>query len=187
MNILLHTCCGPCSIYPVRVFRDEDFSVTGYYHRDNIHPLTECMKREETLKSYAGNISLPLIIQKGYDLEGFIRDMAFRESERCVICYHQRLSATALIAKHGNFDAFSSTLLYSRYQKHEVLKSVGLSVAEMIGVEFLYRDFREGWQEGVDESRQREMYRQPYCGCIYSEKERYYKKLQKGDRRVAPT
>lgn len=181
MNILLHTCCGPCSIYPVGVLRGEGFGVTGYYHRNNIHPLTECMKREDTLKSYADNISLPLIIQKGYDLEGFIRNVAFRESDRCVICYHDRLMATALIARDGKFDAFSSTLLYSRYQKHDVLKSVGFSVAEMIGVEFLYRDFREGWQEGVDESRQREMYRQPYCGCIYSEKERYYKKLQKMD------
>jgi predicted adenine nucleotide alpha hydrolase (AANH) superfamily ATPase len=181
MNILLHTCCGPCSIYPVRILRGEGYGVTGYYHRNNIHPLTECMKREETLKTYAETIGLSLIIQKGYNLEGFLRNMAFRETERCLICYHERLTATAAMAKHGNFDAFSSTLLYSRYQKHEDLKAVGLSIADRIGVEFLYRDFRDGWQEGVDESRKREMYRQPYCGCIYSEKERYSKKLEKLD------
>jgi len=181
MNILLHTCCGPCSIYPVRVLRGEGMTVTGYYHRNNIHPLAECLKREETLKTYAQTIGLPLLVQKGYDLEGFLRNMAFRESERCLFCYHERLTATAELAKQGNFDGFSSTLLYSRYQKHEVMKSLGFTIAQTIGVEFIYRDFREGWQEGVDESRASGMYRQPYCGCVYSEKGRYLKKLNKID------
>ena len=176
MNILLHTCCGPCSIYPVRILRGEGFHVTGYFHRNNIHPFTECRKREETLETYAKDIDLRLIIQKGYDLEQFLQNMAFRESQRCLICYNERLMATALLAKHGHFDGFSTTLLYSRYQNHEALKSAGESVSEKTGVPFIYRDFREGWQEGIDESRKREMYRQPYCGCIYSEKERYYKK-----------
>jgi predicted adenine nucleotide alpha hydrolase (AANH) superfamily ATPase len=181
MKVLLHTCCGPCSIYPVDVLRNEGMNVTGYYHRSNIHPLTECLRREETLKTYTRSIELPLIVQKGYGMEEFIRNMAFRESERCVICYHDRLTATARIAKLVKFDGFSSTLLYSRYQKHDVLKSVGFSIADETGIEFIYRDFREGWQIGVDESKKMEMYRQPYCGCIYSEKERYSKKLKAMD------
>ncbi len=182
MNLLLHTCCGPCAIYPVRVLRNDSIHVTGYYHRNNIHPLTECLRREETLRTYAAAIELPLIVQKGYDVEGFIQNMAFRETRRCVVCYHERLTATAIVARKGGFDAFSSTLLYSRYQRHDILKSVGEEVSVAVGIDFLYRDFRDGWQEGVDESRAREMYRQPYCGCIYSEKERYIKKIQKADK-----
>lgn len=178
MKVLLHTCCGPCSIFPVKTLRDEGMDVAGYYYRNNIHPLTECLKREETLKAYADTVSLPLVIQGGYDIESFLRNMAFRESERCVFCYHERLNSTAIIAKQNNFDGFSSTLLYSRYQNHDLMKELGFSIAESTGIEFIYRDFRPGWQEGVDESRRLGMYRQPYCGCVYSEKERYLKKLK---------
>lgn len=176
MKILLHTCCGPCTIYPLGILRNQGMDVMGYYHRSNIHPFTECMKREETLKTYAEDLDLKLIIEKGYDLEGFLQNAAFREKNRCSSCYHHRLKTTALLAKRGNFQAFSSTLLYSRYQKHDMIRSIGESVAKETGVEFFYRDFREGWQQGIDESKQRAMYRQPYCGCIYSEKDRYYKK-----------
>jgi epoxyqueuosine reductase len=176
MKLLLHTCCGPCTIYPLRILRDERIDVMGYFHRNNIHPYQECLRREETLKSYAQNMDLGLIIQKGYDLEGFLQATAFREGNRCMYCYHDRLKTTALLAKRGRFDAFSSTLLYSRHQKHEQIKAVGESVAAETGVKFLYRDFREGWKEGIEESKHRNMYRQPYCGCIYSEKDRFYRK-----------
>ena len=176
MKILLHTCCGPCSIYPVDILRDEGIDVMGYFFRNNIHPYTECQKRENTLKQYAESIGLPLIIQKGYDLEEFLRNAAFRESQRCTYCYHERLMTTALMAKRGKFDYFSSTLLYSRFQNHELIKSIGESVSKQSGVSFLYRDFREGWKLGIEESKRRGMYRQQYCGCIYSEKERFYQK-----------
>jgi predicted adenine nucleotide alpha hydrolase (AANH) superfamily ATPase len=111
-------------------------------------------------------------------MEGFIRNVAFREKERCRYCYHDRLRAAALIARKGKFDAFTSTLLYSRFQRHDMIQAVGESIAKETGVPFLYRDFRDGWREGIDASKVRGMYRQPYCGCIYSEKDRYYRATQ---------
>ena len=175
MKTLLHTCCGPCSIYPVKMLRDEGIDVMGFFYRHNIHPFTECMKREETLRQYAGMIDMKVIWQEGYELEEFIRDAAFREGDRCLICYHKRLTATALLAKRGKFDSFSTTLLYSKFQNHELLKEVGEAAGKKAGVKFLYRDFREGWKTGIEQSKKLELYRQSYCGCIYSEKDRYYK------------
>ncbi|MEW6672635.1 MAG: epoxyqueuosine reductase QueH [Thermodesulfobacteriota bacterium] len=175
MKLLLHTCCGPCSIYPLGVLRAEGFAVMGFFYRHNIHPFQECLKREETLRGYARQVELSVIYQEGYDLEGFIRTMAFRETERCRLCYHERLGAAARIAKKGRFDCFSSTLLYSRFQQHDLVRAVGEAVAGEVGIPFHYSDFRRGWKEGVAESKRLNMYRQQYCGCIYSEKERFYR------------
>ena len=147
----------------------------GFFYRHNIHPYTECLKRQEVLEYYAKKIDLRVIYQEGYDLKGFIRNVVFRESNRCSYCYHERLRATALIAKHGKFDYFTSTLLYSKFQKHDTIKSMGGSIASSVGVPFYYHDFRAGWKDGMKESKRIELYRQQYCGCIYSEKERYYK------------
>ena len=147
----------------------------GFFYRHNIHPYTECLKRQETVQSYAREIGLRVIYQEGYDLQGFIQNVVYREQDRCNYCYHERLRTTALLAKRGKFDYFSSTLLYSKFQKHDMVKSIGESVARAAGVPFFYEDFRTGWKEGVHTSRDLEMYRQPYCGCIYSEKERYYR------------
>jgi predicted adenine nucleotide alpha hydrolase (AANH) superfamily ATPase len=101
--------------------------------------------------------------------------VVFREKDRCRYCYHARLSATAKIAKKGKFDAFSSTLLYSRFQNHTLIQEIGTAVAGETGVNFFYHDFREGWKYGIETSKALGMYRQSYCGCIYSEKDRYYK------------
>ncbi len=173
MKVLLHTCCAPCAIHPVRVLRADGCDVMGFFYRHNIHPYTECLKRQEALRDYAGRIGLRVIYQEGYDLEGFLRGAAFRESTRCHQCYHDRLHAAAMIARRGRFDAYSSTLLYSRFQKHDLIREIGEAVGREAGVAFLYRDFRVGWKEGIDVSKELGIYRQPYCGCIYSEKERY--------------
>lgn len=181
MKLLLHICCGPCSIYPVRILRQEQIQVRGYFYRSNIHPYTECLKRLDTLADYARQVDLPLIVDDTYDLEGFLRNVAYRESQRCHICYYQRLRATALIAKRGKFDCFSTTLLYSKFQKHELILSIGETVSREAGVPFHYQDFRIGWKEGVTVSKELGMYRQQYCGCIYSEKERYVGKDSAGN------
>lgn len=173
MKLLLHICCAPCSIYPLRILREAQHHVMGYFHTSNIHPYTECLKRQEALTRYAQEIDLKLIIADKYDLEGFLQSVAFREKNRCRICYHHRLRTTALLAKRGKFDAFSTTLLYSKYQKHAVIRDTGEAVAREVGIAFHYDDFREGWKEGVKSSKDMGMYRQGYCGCIYSEKERY--------------
>jgi epoxyqueuosine reductase len=174
MKLLLHICCAPCAIYPVDALRNEGISVMGFFYRHNIHPYTECMKRQDTLKQYAERINLKVIYQEGYDLEGFLRKAAFREENRCAVCYHDRMEAAAKLARHGKFDAFSTTLLYSKFQRHELIKEIGESIGKIIGIPFLYKDFRVGWKTGIEESRRFGLYRQAYCGCIYSEKERYF-------------
>jgi len=151
----------------------------GFFYRHNIHPFTECMKREETLAQYADSIDLKMIWQKGYELETFLQSVTFREKDRCRYCYHARLKATALVAKKGKFDGFTTTLLYSKFQNHERIKEMGKSLAKAYGLTFFYHDFREGWQQGIAKSKERDMYRQSYCGCIYSEKDRYYKAKKK--------
>jgi predicted adenine nucleotide alpha hydrolase (AANH) superfamily ATPase len=176
MKLLLHVCCAPCSIYPIRLLREKKYDVMGYFYGSNIHPYTECLKRQKTLSDYAGRIGLKLIISQGYDLEQFLRNVAYREKERCLFCYQERLRSTALMAKRGKFDAFSTTLLYSKFQQHETIRSVGRTVGQDTGVSFIYQDFRTGWREGIDASKKLNMYRQQYCGCIYSEKERYFKR-----------
>jgi len=173
MKILLHICCAPCAIYPVRILR-KDMTVMGYFYPHNIHPYAECIKRKDTLVQYAEGIGLPVIFENGYDLEGFLRNVAFREADRCEYCYHARLKATALIARRGKFDCFTTTLLYSKFQKHDRIKLLGQSIGKSVGIPFYYEDFRTGWKEGVAESKALGMYRQQYCGCIYSEKERYH-------------
>lgn len=185
MKVLLHTCCGPCAIHPLQTLRAEGATVMGFFYRHNIHPYTEMRRRQEALEHYADIVDLKLIIQEGYDLEGFLRGAVYRETDRCTTCYHDRLRATALLARRGKFDAFTSTLLYSRHQNHEQIRLLGESVAKDTGITFLYRDFREGWKAGIAESKRLELYRQPYCGCIYSEKERYTGKS--GKRRTAPS
>lgn len=150
--------------------------VFGFFYNHNIHPYLECVKRRKTLEDYSELINLRVIYQKEYNLEEFIRNVVFREADRCSFCYHDRLRSAALVAKRGKFDYFSSTLLYSKFQKHEMIHSIGKSIGKSIGVPFLYLDFRQGWKEGIDESKRLGLYRQQYCGCIYSEKERFYKK-----------
>ncbi len=175
MKLLLHTCCGPCSIFPVRTLREAGWEVLGYFYRSNIHPYTECLKRQETLTGYGAQVGLKVIIDEDYDLQGFLRRAAYRETDRCRICYYSRLSATAHIARRGKFEAFSTTLLYSKFQKHDIIREVGEAVGQEFGIPFHYQDFRTGWKEGIALSKSLGMYRQQYCGCIYSERERYYK------------
>jgi predicted adenine nucleotide alpha hydrolase (AANH) superfamily ATPase len=175
MKLLLHTCCGPCTIYPLETLRENRIDVMGYFYRHNIHPFTECLRREKTLKEFAEKEDLKMIWQKGYELEKFIRSVAFREKDRCRYCYHARLKAAALVAKKGKFDAFSSTLLYSKFQNHKAIVETGQALARQYGLTFYYHDFRKGWSHGIEASKDRGMYRQQYCGCIYSEKDRYYK------------
>lgn len=178
MKILLHTCCAPCSIYPVSVLENLNMEVMVFFYRHNIHPFQECMKREQTLKEYAAQINMNVIYQKDYQLENFLQSMAFREQDRCRICYHTRLNATALIAKKGKFDLFSTTLLYSKFQNHELIRETGEAIGKKHSVRFFYNDFRKGWRKGIQESKALNMYRQQYCGCIYSERDRFFREAK---------
>ncbi|MDJ0818577.1 MAG: epoxyqueuosine reductase QueH [Desulfobacterales bacterium] len=174
MKLLLHICCAPCAIYPVQTLRAGSMKVMGFFYRHNIHPYSECLKRQDALETYAREIGLRVISQDGYELENFIQNVVYRETDRCHYCYHDRLKTTALMAKRGKFDYFSTTLLYSKFQNHDLIKSIGDAAGRNAGVPFFYEDFRPGWKEGIKKSKDLNMYRQQYCGCIYSEKDRFY-------------
>jgi len=175
-SILLHICCGPCAIYPLKRLRELGFSVTGYFYNHNIHPYKEYLRRLETVRQFAADEKLELIIGGDYQLEEFLQNVADKYSNRCVYCYESRIKKTAEHAKQHEFAAFTTTLLVSPYQKHDLLVQIAKDVSANIGIRFVEEDFRSGWSECVNQSRERAYYRQPYCGCIYSEKERYFPK-----------
>jgi epoxyqueuosine reductase len=174
-RILLHTCCGPCTIYPLRRLREQDWSVHGFFFNPNIHPYQEFTKRLEALQVLAKTEELPLIVRQDYDLEEFLRQVAFREQNRCLYCYSSRLEAVARTAKKSGFDAFTTSLLYSRHQKHELAVSLAQEASRKYGIQFYYEDFRAGWKEGQEAAKRIGLYRQQYCGCIYSERDRFCK------------
>ncbi len=182
MNVLLHVCCGPCLVYPLKVLGAEGHHLHGFFYNPNIHPYTEFKKRLECVEDYARTQGLKMASEVGYDIEEFFRHVVETDDERCAVCYEMRMRKAAQAAKDSGFDAFTTTLLYSRYQKHELLVQIANVVARDVGIEFLYRDFRKGWLEGQRMSKELGMYRQKYCGCVYSEKERYLKehKIQPG-------
>ena len=177
MRILLHTCCGPCALFPLQQLRSAGHDVTGFFYNHNIHPYQEYTRRRDTAVQMAEQEAMPLIMQDDYDLEGFLAHVAAEPDTRCSYCYSSRLRATAQAAAAGGFEAFTASLLYSRYQKHNEIKEIGEQLGNEFGVIFHYQDFRPGWQEGIRLSKELGLYRQQYCGCVYSEKERY---LQQG-------
>lgn len=176
MKGLIHICCANCLIYPLKVLREEGWETTGFFYNPNIHPYQEYIRRKETIETYAQRTGLKMIYRDEYDLEGFLRSVVYREHERCRHCYHCRLEAAAKMARKGKFDAFTTTLLYSKHQNHSLIKEIGESLAKQFSVPFYYEDFRQWWQEGIHESKAMGLYHQQYCGCIYSEKERYWGK-----------
>jgi predicted adenine nucleotide alpha hydrolase (AANH) superfamily ATPase len=180
MKIMLHICCGPCAVYPVEVLRGEGAEVTGFFFNHNIHPYQEYRKRLEAAEAYCARAGLELVLRDEYRLEEFLAAVSARPEERCRYCYASRLERTAREAADLGCDAFSTTLLYSRYQRHEVIREEGERAGNRHGVRFLYRDFRPGWRQGIDESRRMGLYRQQYCGCIYSEKDRYAPRQPEG-------
>ncbi len=173
MHLLLHICCGPCAIYPLQQLLGEGHRVTGLFHNPNIHPFQEFNARRGAAEELARQLQLPMEVDSGYGLRDFLRQVVYKEDERCAVCYRMRLRVTAERARALGADGFSSSLLYSRYQQHDRIRVIGEEEGARAGVALVYRDFRQGWQQGIDESRQRGLYRQQYCGCIYSEEERY--------------
>jgi predicted adenine nucleotide alpha hydrolase (AANH) superfamily ATPase len=145
----------------------------GYYYNPNIHPYTEYLKRQEGLQSFADQVDMKVIYDETYDPQSYFQQVAFRENIRCRFCYQIRLDRAAHIAHKGKFDYFTSTLLVSKYQKHDLIRRIGEDMGEKYGVPFLYHDFREGFSQTGTRSRAMGLYRQQYCGCLYSEMERY--------------
>lgn len=174
VKLLMHICCAPCTVYPFQMLRSNGHDIRGLFYNPNIHPYREYKKRLDTLVQYAGHCGLSVTYEKEYDLERFLRNVAFREENRCRYCYHDRLQRTVYRAKEGRFDGFTTTLLYSKFQNHMMIKEIGESLAIEHQIRFYYQDFRVGWLQGTMISREMGMYRQAYCGCVYSEKDRFY-------------
>ena len=175
MNTLLHVCCAPCANQCIEVLRGDHYTVTGYWYNPNIHPFTEYRSRRNCLRDYAKTIDLPLIERDDYGLRPFVREVAEDIEHRCIKCYETRLFDTARAAAEGGFDSFTSSLFISPYQNHELMREVAQRAAQQYGVEFLYRDFRPYFRAGQEKARELEMYIQKYCGCVFSEQERYLK------------
>ena len=173
MNTLLHTCCAPCSIHCVNTLRQEGIEPVSYWFNPNIHPYTEYRSRKTTLEEYAKSINMRLVIDNTYGLRNFVKNVIDDLDHRCFYCYQVRLDETARYAAEHHFDSFTTTLLVSPYQKHEALIQAGETAAKKYGVPFLYRDFRPGFKDGQQKARELELYMQKYCGCIFSEEERY--------------
>ncbi|MFC1848100.1 epoxyqueuosine reductase QueH [Chloroflexota bacterium] len=174
-SILLHSCCGPCSTYVTQSLRDQGLGVSAFWYNPNVHPFSEHQRRLEAIQALAEATGLPLIVDEGYDMLKYFRAVVGRESDRCPDCYRLRLSRTAEIASQRGFDAFTTTLLISPYQNHELIREVGEEFGREWGVEFHYEDFRPGFHESHRISRELGLYHQGYCGCVYSEWERYGK------------
>ena len=178
-TVLLHVCCAPCSTYTFARLRSQGgFGVTGFWYNPNIHPWLEHEKRRESMVSYADVVQLPMIWHEPYEMPLFLRSVAGKERfrQRCAICYRLRLERTAEVAEAHGFDAIPTPLLISPYQEQETIRRMGEHIARQHRLEFYYENFRRGWSERGRITRAHDLYRQQYCGCIYSEWERYNKK-----------
>ena len=191
MKLLLHSCCAPCSVECAAALAEEGITPDLFWYNPNIHPFTEYRSRKESLESFARDKNLLLVMEDEYGLRAFIRGVAaledFSEDNnlstgwrgisrlRCAYCYRLRLEKTAQIAQKNGYDTFSTTLLISPWQNHELVKSIGEDLAASCGIAFLYRDFRPLYQKSRAEAKEAGYYMQKYCGCIFSEEERYLK------------
>ena len=193
MKILMHMCCAPCSCYPTEKLREEGFEPTGFFFNPNIHPYQEWRKRLRAAREFSEKVNIKFFAENHYGLRDFLSKVSsvvegidseetFKNSDgwhnRCKICYTWRLSETAKFAAENNFKIFTSTLFYSIHQNHDLMKKIAEHFAKVYGVQFYYEDFRAGWQRGIDLSLELELYRQNYCGCIFSEEERFSKEIK---------
>ena len=174
MKLLLHACCGPCACYPTQELTARGVDFTLLYYNPNIHPYKEFKRRLAALRELAEKKDYRLVIDKTYPLEECVAGMlAEKPGPRCAFCYRMRMRYAAAYAKAHGFDAFSTTLLYSPYQKHDLMRRTAEAASAEFGIPFHYEDWRPHYQEGVDISLALGLYRQPYCGCVFSERDRY--------------
>ena len=176
---LMHVCCAPCSVSCITTLRQEGIEPVGFWYNPNIHPYMEYAARRDCLVDYAKRVGMSLYVQEDYGLRDFCRAVCDDMAHRCGYCYGIRLYAAAKFAADHGFESFTSTLFVSPYQDHEKMREIAEAAGRMYGVEFLYRDFRTGFREGQAIAREEQLYMQKYCGCVFSEGERYDKKIQR--------
>ena len=178
-KVLLHCCCGPCSVSCIEPLRQEGIEPVAFWYNPNIHPFKEYESRRNCLIDYTKNLNVELIVKEDYGLREFVKNVSGDIDGRCKYCYEHRLEETARFAAENGYKAFTSTLFASLYQNHEMMKEAAQKYALKYGVEFLYRDFRPNFREGTSKAREMGFYMQKYCGCIFSEEDRYQKQIKK--------
>ena len=170
----MHTCCAPCSVYCIEKLREEGIEPTVYWYNPNIHPYTEYVARRACLKEYTNRINVKAIFDDEYGLDGFCKNVVDNLNARCVnYCYPVRLRKTFEYAKANGYDTVTTTLLYSIYQKHDFIKKLMEDLSKEFDIDFLYIDFRKGFWIGHEKAIEQGLYMQKYCGCIFSEEDRY--------------
>ena len=170
----MHTCCAPCSVYCIEKLREEGIEPTVYWYNPNIHPYTEYVARRDCLKEYTNRINVKAIFEDEYGLDEFCKNVVDNLNARCVnYCYPVRLRKTFEYAKANGYDTVTTTLLYSIYQKHDFIKKLMEDLSKEFGIKFLYIDFRKGFWIGHEKAIEQGLYMQKYCGCIFSEEDRY--------------
>lgn len=172
-ELLLHCCCGPCSLASTKRLLETGQRPTLYYANPNIHPYREYEARRAGLQTVARLRGLPLLLEPSYDPEEYFRRVNGREEERCRRCYELRLGRAAAKAMELGLPAFSTTLLISPYQDRDLLLETGTRLAGQYGLAFIAADWRADFRASQAEARELGIYRQKYCGCLYSEKERF--------------
>ena len=170
-RLLLHICCGPCATWSVQHLSAQGWEVTGLWYNPNIHPFSEHELRRETLMAFSQRVALPMQWEPGYEMPAFLRAVAGHEAfrERCQTCYRLRLERAAQAAAEGGYDAYTTTLLISPYQDQAAVRRLGEELGAAHGVRFHFENLRRGYAETPRLSREHNLYRQRYCGCIYSE------------------
>jgi len=180
MKILLHACCAGCAIYTFEALEKKFDHITGFFFNPNIHPYAEFNNRRAALEEYAAKYKKEIAFCE-YAPRDFFHEINYKEAkgERCPICWRMRLRRAANFAKENGYDSFTSTLLISPYQDHMLIKVIGEEISKEMGVTFYYEDFRPGFKESQVALKKDALYSQKYCGCIYSEIERYEAKGRK--------
>ncbi|MBQ9021443.1 MAG: epoxyqueuosine reductase QueH [Eggerthellaceae bacterium] len=194
MKLLLHACCGPCSLEPVRLLQEAGYAITICFANPNIQPREEYDKRLNVLRSWADEAGIP-VVDLPYDLDawrktaGAVEDAGGPREERCRACYALRLEQSAAWGAAQGFEALSTTLAVSPYQLSEVCREELEAAAARHGLACVWKDFRPYYPTATTRSRELGMYRQNYCGCLYSkaeaEAERAAAKAAKAEERAA--
>lgn len=178
-KLLLHICCAPCSVACVKQLREEGIEPTGFWYNPNIHPFTEYRARRNCLREYAPSIGLELVEEDFYGLRPFVQAVSSNIEARCAYCYASRLEETARYASEHGFDSFCTTLTVSPYQNTPLIFQTGEKMARKYGIQFAPYDFSPRFREGQAEARSLGLYMQKYCGCIFSEEDRYCSRKKK--------
>lgn len=180
-KLLLHACCAPCSSY-VLEYLSKYFEITIYYYNPNIYPETEYQRRMNELKKFISNyksINKINLIEEKYDTNDYYKAVKGYErlgerSERCYKCYEFRMTKACKYAKENNFDYFTTTLSISPYKNSNWINEIGSNLEKEYNIKYLYADFKKknGYKRSLELSKEYNLYRQDYCGCVYSKQER---------------